>query len=1281
MKHNPRGGLRCILFLTCLLSVLSIAHGACGDGVVDGAEACDDGNTQSYDGCSSSCALENTNIWLCTGTALGESTGCCRKLIHPITQEPVCTCEGMEQPSPTLGFYISKDCQRKDINECDTDRGGCHKNAQCINYDAVANCLSTYECRCPPGLHGNGRTTCSMNSYKTKFKLIVPEASMTQEEIKFELRQSGVIPAWVNDEDVEIVFSTVYAPISANRRLLQSTGTQAVTQAEVVISSDSEESMANVTQSIDTSSIPADYTLTEPATTLTSSGSASVLPTDSPGFEVLSVSYDDGPSQWVVEINFNPGMSNTLVSPFLSKVGTAQGPYTTEALNTFKVSEFPCLSNTSVCCLSDYVDKYTVGSFQTTVDSVINDCVDPVIKTSNTNQLFDIPAISLSALSTLFENFPASSVEFPTASTMIMRIFADDITNSFSTRTDRLDGTYELEFSIGMAFFTLLPSPDISTSVSQTTITINVSPTMTFAFSSDTQYHFIDYLTVSLMQTKLIDAELMLRKMQFVRVGILLPDDFRQNMDTGLVPLSSIRFAISQTFPDRLDQSLWTNPCFASDGSGLYDNAALRQLYTDADDQTCGFHYDLCVNPVQEVLLTRLNHFAFPISNDTLSTAMLSEGYRLFITFDISAKDADGNVQISSVFSESTIKATSITTACDSIDAEMTLDSLVSVNVSFGLVGTLGDWDKSVTTVEDLMNRDQFAQNNSVDLGTNHNSFATSMLTLCASARPTLQDNRVAEDYYLNLDYLTSIHFLDSARYDIVNAMMKEKTETGTAAYTISVDEATGYHSISFTNEVTTECFNADDPTFSCGIKTSVSEGVVLEASHVQPLHHPNRSANDYDPPRWIANYMLNENEFSLELGTNMTSLVRSQFAIDNHMRSAWYLNPGYDWPRASVGTTLEAALAMSDKVIFIAVVSLRETATGRVTARRLLSINSDGEQGDEDIEAVMGGDDVDTDETVTEADGSDADSGVVSGNDKNSDAIFEDNGVGDVDSNDLSHGSEGEDGFPASTNRRRLLQAKSVLPDIQNKPIENTLPGFEFNINVGSVISELLAIASTDRWAYLNFQGNVDVTGKDISTVGRDIRRAIAARGSEICPICSKFNVTAVTVPPPSLSIASRRLLATSSVNIKVMAAGIDDSVPYTTTPEKIVAALANAGFTASNVERSVVERSEGEVTTPSPTTPPPARRYDGCGWRCWGQSPSEGIVAVFFVLISIFIVIISVRAISGWRAGPVTEQHTVPMANIVRQEETKQENRAKSMFYLPSLEQRHRGQSHHRV
>ncbi len=47
----------------------------CGDGMVGGAEACDDGNTVAGDGCSSTCAVESG--WDCTNTPGGDPESDC----------------------------------------------------------------------------------------------------------------------------------------------------------------------------------------------------------------------------------------------------------------------------------------------------------------------------------------------------------------------------------------------------------------------------------------------------------------------------------------------------------------------------------------------------------------------------------------------------------------------------------------------------------------------------------------------------------------------------------------------------------------------------------------------------------------------------------------------------------------------------------------------------------------------------------------------------------------------------------------------------------------------------------------------------------------------------------------------------------------------------------------------------------------------------------------------------------------------------------------------------
>lgn len=57
-------GWRCSGISPSFCSRINIGP-VCGDGVISGSESCDDSKTQSGDGCSSTCAVENG--WTCTG--------------------------------------------------------------------------------------------------------------------------------------------------------------------------------------------------------------------------------------------------------------------------------------------------------------------------------------------------------------------------------------------------------------------------------------------------------------------------------------------------------------------------------------------------------------------------------------------------------------------------------------------------------------------------------------------------------------------------------------------------------------------------------------------------------------------------------------------------------------------------------------------------------------------------------------------------------------------------------------------------------------------------------------------------------------------------------------------------------------------------------------------------------------------------------------------------------------------------------------------------------------
>jgi len=61
-----------LLSMMPYLQCMSGKPGTCGDGLKQEAEACDDGNAVSWDGCSSSCTVESN--WMCDGTSCAVSS-------------------------------------------------------------------------------------------------------------------------------------------------------------------------------------------------------------------------------------------------------------------------------------------------------------------------------------------------------------------------------------------------------------------------------------------------------------------------------------------------------------------------------------------------------------------------------------------------------------------------------------------------------------------------------------------------------------------------------------------------------------------------------------------------------------------------------------------------------------------------------------------------------------------------------------------------------------------------------------------------------------------------------------------------------------------------------------------------------------------------------------------------------------------------------------------------------------------------------------------------------
>lgn len=87
----------------------------CGNGIMEGAEACDDWNNDSGDGCAADCTLAEDG-WTCEGT-----------------QPTVCT----------------------DVDECEMASDDCMPNSTCDNLPGG------YACPCDAGYEGEGQTACT----------------------------------------------------------------------------------------------------------------------------------------------------------------------------------------------------------------------------------------------------------------------------------------------------------------------------------------------------------------------------------------------------------------------------------------------------------------------------------------------------------------------------------------------------------------------------------------------------------------------------------------------------------------------------------------------------------------------------------------------------------------------------------------------------------------------------------------------------------------------------------------------------------------------------------------------------------------------------------------------------------------------------------------------------------------------------------------------------------------------------------------------------------------
>ena len=138
----------------------------CGDGIVVAGETCDDNNTRSGDGCSSSCQLEPG--YACVGTVCsGKNVKTeCNIYLCQILHKIYCFSDLFNCLFVCLFacffvfcffvIFMGNPHFPKDINGCDTS-ATCGINARCVDIPAPG---TGYNCTCLTGTAGNPKTFC-----------------------------------------------------------------------------------------------------------------------------------------------------------------------------------------------------------------------------------------------------------------------------------------------------------------------------------------------------------------------------------------------------------------------------------------------------------------------------------------------------------------------------------------------------------------------------------------------------------------------------------------------------------------------------------------------------------------------------------------------------------------------------------------------------------------------------------------------------------------------------------------------------------------------------------------------------------------------------------------------------------------------------------------------------------------------------------------------------------------------------------------------------------------
>ena len=679
---------------------------------------------------------------------------------------------------------------------------------------------------------------------------------------------------------------------------------------------------------------------------LNAGGSNAPLYRESSGMQIVSTTYSNTETAWLVRLRYKP----TPDAMSVLYVSHVQRPLTGEMTATFLADEFICgplgtgdfqqRRDDTVCCLPAFRDLYTTT--QGFVD-YLNDTSKPlareIVDQDKCKSRADAPAnSSLELLDAALPDFVSGAFARMTRSTAtldpntqggyrdINLYLASEDMRALGGIENSIDGGFSIRFFVGMAHIKPLSTPQLSVSHSQLDIRSDITNTFFFQTSAQTDFTFLKDVNVNLLQIKnqtMADSGAAGDPyLKFARVQLTVPDTVTADDLTGILPYNGLMARVGYTKNTAVSVPLdgiatsAMYPCL-----NVYTGAMRTEIdHLIATQEYCSFQDPICatIGPVPVNAGGQVS-FIIPLLGDywereTASSGILTK--RLYLDFVLSVRDANGKRVLTNVETSTEITTLGINSLCEEKQLRSAIDDIMSIDLFLGLTPNASAFNDSLVQALDITRSEE-----PVHLSRDISSKSANVLTMLLKGSDDTFSNLYAKDYSLQVEDMITVHFLDLDK----KAQVEQLIADNRAVFQKTTASENSEMRLFATDELLSLCpMHSTRNVLGCLTRKEIDERnldiVTRAVTHISP-------EDPDDLPSVIANAglwtqsVLGDSEFANNLGKQHAKVFNDIYNLNHRYRKGYMISPTIPWTKtnmASEGFTSSIDLAQTSISFFL---------------------------------------------------------------------------------------------------------------------------------------------------------------------------------------------------------------------------------------------------------------------------------------------------------------------------------------------------------------------------